>query len=62
MSRMQKDRGEARGDASGARLRVRAKASKGSGAQLDVAHEGEFARAFADALRDILIHERRRAA
>ncbi len=56
MSRMGMDRGEASTDGLAERRRTQSR-----GEQL--AHQkAEFERAFADALRDILNHERRRAA
>jgi hypothetical protein len=54
---MGKDRGEVR--SSGVDLR-RPRRSRREPAAPN--RDGEFARAFADALRDILLHERRRAA
>ncbi len=55
MTRMQKDRAEVFAGAGETRRTARAKEQVAL--QLD---EGEFVRAFADALRDILRHESRR--
>lgn len=57
MSRMRKQRGDAQRDGVAER-----RASRLEGERRGPAREGEFVRAFADALRDILVHERRRAA
>jgi hypothetical protein len=57
MSRMRKDRGDARIDGRAER--------RLSGLQIErpgPSGEADFERAFVDALRDILMHERRRAA
>jgi hypothetical protein len=57
MSRMRKDRGDGRTDGAAER-----RASHSGGEGPGPVREGEFVLAFADALRDILRHERRRAA
>jgi len=57
MSRMRKDRGDARDNGVAER-----RDSRSRGERRGPVREGEFVRAFADALRDILMHERRRAA
>jgi hypothetical protein len=57
MSRMRNDRGDVRADGMAERRLSQLRAERpGPG------REGEFERAFADALRDILIAEARRAA
>jgi hypothetical protein len=57
MSRMALDRREGKADGKAERTKPQLLLE---GAPLGL--EGDFERAFADALRDILIHERRRAA
>jgi hypothetical protein len=54
---MRKDRGDGRIDGAAER-----RASHSSSERSGPVREGEFVLAFADALRDILRHERRRAA
>ncbi len=61
MSRMRKDRGDARTDGLAER-RAGSGGSRGLRVRQGPGRESDFARAFADALRDILMHERRRAA
>jgi hypothetical protein len=61
MSRMQKDREDARGDGLAER-RLSGGGSRGLRERNGSGKKTDFARAFADALRDILVHERRRAA
>jgi hypothetical protein len=61
MSRMGKGRGEARVEDAAASDEPQPRRRRGSGAPA-AGDEGDFVRAFADALRDILTHERRRAA
>jgi hypothetical protein len=56
MSRMAKDRGEAKTGSSAERGEIPSRAMRDPQIQ-----EGEFVRAFADALQDILLHDRTRS-
>ena len=62
MSRMQKDRGDARTDGLAERRLAGSGGLRGLRERQGSGKKSDFARAFADALRDILTHERRRAA
>jgi hypothetical protein len=57
MSRMREDRGDARTDGRAERRLSRLQVERAGPTR-----EADFERAFVDALRDILMHERRRAA
>ncbi len=61
MSRMGKDRGESRLEGAEGRLEL-GLSRKQAAFTPTPGKNGDFVRAFADALRDILNHERRRAA
>jgi hypothetical protein len=58
---MGKGRGVARLEEAAGRMELRLRRKQGSGAPAAI-EKGDFVRAFADALRDILNHERPRAA
>jgi hypothetical protein len=65
MSRMAKDRGESKTGSSAERRAAASQMLQGPQIQarqgMQAVQEGDFVRAFADALHDILLHDRSRA-